>query len=392
MPMNQSERSYIEYRPSIREKIFALIPSDVEADKFDSLFPEAIKTQIDYPYIDTVNKMKDLLQNLNNMINNIDKALSNFSLENKPFSNYQKDTEAKELFDEYYKNNINRNVKGEVYPILLELKDGVNQISDFIAKDLFGVDKINLEDDEEIKKLENIESRKIVSTANNFINNEIVSEDVYQLNNKNELNLASARLLNKYEDIIDKFSELLNLKISDYFNSDIDSLVTGLSSASNNVLSQLNKISEIKFDKLKNELEVIKDRMTHLCGNDKESIYFNELIKINNLINDNREVASWMHELKTPLFLNGINDFLEETLDVIEDAFQEYDSVLIDLHRHMELKNMEYTNYINKLVEKEKSKQMYEITNDMNNYFDYEDKNKSKQIQRFINQYEVKEI
>lgn len=391
MPMNQSERQYIEYRPSIKERVFQLIPSTIEAEKYESFFPDAIKMQIDYPYIDTINKVKDLLQNLNNMINNISKALSNLSIGGNEFLNYQKDLSVKELFDDYHQNNINRNIKGEVYPILLDLKNGVTQVSDFIAKDLFDLEKINLEDDEEVKKIENIESKKIINTANKFIENGLLTDEIYELQNKNKFNMASIKLLNKYEKITDKMSSLLDLKISDYFSSDIDSLITGLSSANEDILSQLNQISEIKFNKLKNELDIIKERINQIASIDREKIYLNEIIKINDLINKNRQVVAWMHRLKTPLYMNGMNDFLEESLDVIEDAFNEYELALVDFYRHIELKEIEYDKYIDKLIQKEKSKQMYQITDDIKNNFNYEENNKAKQVQRFINQYTLKE-
>lgn len=384
MSMNQNERQYIEYRP--RFGLVVNIRAMLEAAGQD---PEAVYEAPVEIMEATQNLASDVIENgqatirdLDDLLDAIEKALSDELGSGVSIQDLKAnlgDPELRRQWDEYHANNLDGSLAGELYPLLMDAKDNLNAAMDFLNKELFG----GIADLEDVDEVRNREAKEVEAIIRQDIKGE-QTQSLAPLKSKTEIVQALTGSVTAVQNFVNGAKDTLSRTVNDMFAGQVESVIYQLAGAPASAISGVQALSEVNFNRQAFQGNSVKDGIERLSGGDVQEQLLEELSRLREMKLNMESALSWMDSIDTNLDSSPVTYLISDNIRAVQDILEAYDDVLADVHKKNLLQDMQYTQLLGALGDKEVARQTNRTLDNMQQHFDFDSRDRSKQVSRFV--------
>lgn len=386
--MQKFEREFLENKPNF-EWVVRLQTKISEIDKEvlnQYKLPNEIENLLDNLPCDVIDMTTELLSNIDNATSGLENCLTNqVTPGGVNFSDYQSAVEEKNfpVIDDYENHNcssLNGKIQAEIYSTLKDIKTEFQDFRDFLNEYL-------LDDQARYDNMSVIRKKELE------VIDQIIVEDIKNPGTPDLTSLGFKALIAKAaKDRTQNALQFTNnaiivssLTSKETFGGEPTDLVKELVNIPQNILQEFKVICEINFAKQVDISNEIRRRITRLGSPDLKQMVNIEAVKIGKLKSQtSASIINWAGQNDIDEASSPMSVFLEGLIEVLEDIDEAYSNQILDLYKHNELDRLQKEDYILALKEKKKARQMYNITKEILDKFDFDDSNRERQIKRFI--------
>lgn len=383
MSMKNQERLHIEYHPrlGLNINVGAIIEEERQSTGEAYHLPEEIMESLENPPCRSLEKALGTIGKIDNLLDGIEGRLTDTVSDGIPFQEYldnkgpDGDLHIVHQWEDHQNLDLNGSIEGEVYPILLEVRENL-------------VDKVNLLNKEvlvgdiEYDKIDDIckhEKQKI----EDILRNDIAKSDpdvLASLKMNNELTDAISGAVDGIADFVDDVTELLDMNVDEIFEG-IDEVVSHLTDASPENLDRLSMLASLGFAAKADAAQDIRQRMDRV--KESSAILHEEISTLRKMKADAGKVMQWFEGIDTDYDSSPITHLIEDNLESVDTILDSYDDVLLDIHKGNEMQAMQFEDLTDNLYAKETYRQTTKLTANIKKHFDRSDRQKDKQVKRF---------
>lgn len=384
MSMNQNERQYIEYRP--RFGLTVNIRAMLEAAGQD---PEAVYEAPVEIMEATQNLASDVFENgqatirdLDDLLGAIENALSDelgSGVSIQDLKANLDDPDLRRQWDEHHANNLDGSLAGELYPLLMDAKDNLNAVMDFLNKEIFG----GVADLEDIEEIRSREAKEVEALIRKDIKGE-QTQSLAPLKSKTEIVQALTGSVTAVQNFVAGAKDKLSRTVNDMFGGQVESVIYQLASAPANAMAGVQALSEVNFNRQAFQGNAVKDAIERLSGGAVQEQLLDELSRLRAMKLDSESALNWMDSIETNFDSSPVTYLISDNIRAVQDILEAYDDVLADVHKKNMLQEMQYTELLGVLGGKEVARQTNRTVGNMRQHFDFSSRDLSKQVSRFV--------
>jgi len=224
------------------------------------------------------------------------------------------------------------------------------------------------------------------------------------MNNPSQIDLdalaieAKVKSVNKervegLQKFIKDSTEAMSSNVNQRFNDKIKDVVTILTEAPSGHLDSIKSMAEVRMGILGSKSQAIHTRLTNVGNNSMRDTLDITINKLRDLhLNKARSLTKWLAKVTDEDSDYSLFELVECSLSSMEEISYNLDNSILDAAKMNKLDELNRRDLINNVLTKKITRQIHRLAGNIQEYIDFDDPNRERQVKRFIENTGLKKI
>lgn len=350
--INQKERAYIKYKPSLTysAKIMSMVEKETTYTPSESVAsllknkPSGILGEIENE-LDIAKMMQE----------RIAKCLEDSNVNGVSIADYlknKKDPDGdKELTRKFEKDNamaINGTSQAECLPLLLDSEQELESLSNLLNSHFYN----NEVNKEHLEIAEEKDEAKMETTLKKDMSLGFTEQEYGKLQKDDFVLEICHRRLNNCKNLTKQINELLCTTVNTLYNGNVDDIVHKYGEAEIDVLDSINAINKIGFRRTAALGEEDKNRGNKLNNPAIKESMQSLFVRIGELKAQSDKILEWASSIDTDYDQNAYTQIVADAFDQVEYIQAEYEKAALEMFKQIRLDELVKIDIVSSLKEK----------------------------------------
>jgi hypothetical protein len=363
--INSQERAYLKYKPSLKydSKILSIVTED--AGYTPSSIVDNLLNKKPSGVLGEINELLDM----NKMMQErLAKCLEDTNVNGITVSDYLKNARDKdgdkELVRQFNKDNaraINGTTQAECLPLLLEMEEELNYVSNNINKHFYN----NEADTDHLETVEYKDDIRLDALVEKDKEGSLSNLDLDSIGFESVLLEIASRRVDNCRNFLKEINETLYSTVNTYYNDNIDSIVKTYGSTDITTLSVINDMNKVTFRSVSKLSEEDNLRNARLNSVDMKANLQEMLNRIGELKQQSHSILNFALSLDTDYDQNENTQIVSDAFDQVEFINEEYEKAILEVFKQIKLDELAKTDIIDTMKQKREARQKISLITDI---------------------------
>lgn len=365
--MNNKERSYIKYKPSLQYK--SPILSVVERGEEGFNPSPSLQRLLERTPSGVLGEISDTIEDNKVLQKRLEKCLENDVIGGISFSDYAKNLKDKEgdkeLVRDFEKQNANSlfgSTQAEVYPMLVEMEEELTTLGDFINQTFYSggidMDFLHVAEEKDKSNIDNLISMESSGAMSQL--------DVGKLQTQDVALEISAKRIDNCKNMQKSINAVLCSTVNTYYNGNIGEIVKAFGNADISVLESMNACNTVSFNRsvMESNNDILRNARSNTPSMKSSMLeLFSKVSKIKD--DDCSKMLQYALSIDTDSDQSVLTQIVSDMFDSIEFAQDEFQKVTLEVFKQVKSDQLVKNDIVNtvqaKRFERQKSKLISDI-------------------------------
>lgn len=387
--------NFLEYRPRLEYK------RKLEAILSDALEPNAkaseralklshrpsytpsieIKEAIDITPTDIYDHLHQAQDRLQQFIQILENSLKSKIANTMPIDEYIKareenDNDKCRQFEDYHATNIEGLTQAEVLPILYQLQEENQHLINFTNQQFFN-GKASIEQLAQLQKEEEQEIQQLVEEDRQK------TIDLEKINEENHFKQYLKSKASQFFDFVESTEQVVLQTINEAYGGSVRAIISSVASAPT-LVEDVKRIHSLRFETFAEKSIDAKNRMFRLFNPRAKRSLLNHIQEKKKHKLKNKELLKWMEQYQHEEKMTSFHSYLFDLIDTIDQDNERCNLLVVDLYKSIDLDRLQFEDYLSTLAEKKASRDTYHLLGNIQNEFNFNNKEIQQEVDRFV--------
>jgi hypothetical protein len=288
----------------------------------------------------------------------------------------QQDLDIMSAFEQYHALDINGNTVAEVVPLMLNLRDELDLLTQYANEQLFNGDA-NMNDIKALRAQEQVEHQHLIQL------DKTRSADLSKLSEGNHFKHYLHSKAEASIEFMQGLTAVLNKSLDDHYGGALVSVITAMVTNSS-ILDSVQSSSDSRFNTHAANSEDAQIRLARTVSTEDKLILLDQVSQAQALKLKNEGILKWIEQNNPKTEDDPMNIFYFELVEGIIASNNNCDLLVQDLYKMIQIEEIQLGDYVTSLDAKKASRETFQTVSNLKEGYDFNNKDTGKQVAAFL--------